>query len=105
MGGIGLPAPFGNWKNIYRFVWSYKDGRYQRIYGSAMNELKQASESLAAGRPVHLSLCNRLRDKQQYLFGTYSDKIFVPAYKAMPHKVEKIEARPVFDSGLETVSQ
>lgn len=84
MGGSGVRAPFGESENLYLYTHAYRGGRCQRIYGSATRELRQTLSLLEEGQARMPILCRRLRDKQEYLHGTYAEKIFVPtnAYKA-----------------------
>jgi hypothetical protein len=78
MGGSGVRAPFGEPENLYLSVLAYRGGICERIYGSATRELRQALSSLEEGVARMPILCRRLRDKQEYLHGTYAEKIFVP---------------------------
>lgn len=78
MGGSGCRAPFGEPVNLLLSVYAYKDGRCQRIYGSATRELRQSLDSLERGEVIMPILCRRLRDRQEYLHGTYAEKIFIP---------------------------
>jgi len=78
MGGSGVRAPFGEHENLYLYTHAYRGGRCQRIYGSATRELRQALTSLEEGKALMPILCRRLRDRQEYLHGTYAEKIFIP---------------------------
>jgi hypothetical protein len=79
MGGSGCRAPFGESVNLYLSVHAFRGGRCQRIYGSATRELRQSLTSLEKGEAIMPILCRRLRDKQEYLHGTYAAKIFIPS--------------------------
>jgi len=68
----------GEDENLYLSVHAYRGGRCQRIYGSATRELRQALSSLERGEALMPILCRRLRDRQEYLHGTYAEKIFIP---------------------------
>lgn len=78
MGGCGVPALFDSPWNLYLYVRSYRGGGYQRVYGTATSELRRCVESHDYGRPMEPSLCLRLRDKQEYLFGTYANSVLLP---------------------------
>nr|WKR37706.1 hypothetical protein [Leptosphaeria biglobosa narnavirus 13] len=78
MGGTGVTALFDNPNNVLTYVHSYKNGTYQRIYATATAELRNAMLLLEADRYSAPILCSRLRDKQEYFWGTYDEKVFVP---------------------------
>jgi hypothetical protein len=79
MGGSGVKALFSNPLNLYLYVHAYRGGRCQRIYGSATRELRQSLDTLEKGERVIMPiLCRRLRDRQEYLHGTYAEKVFIP---------------------------
>jgi len=80
MGGSGVRALFSNPLNLHLYVHAYRGGRCQRIYGSATRELRQSLDSLEKGDRVIMPILNRkLRDRQEYLHGTYDAKIFIPS--------------------------
>jgi len=79
MGGSGCRSPFGEPINLLLSVYAYRNGRCQRIYGSATRELRQSLDSLERGKVTMPVLCRRLRDRQEYLHGTYAEKIFIPS--------------------------
>jgi len=83
MGGSGVRAPFGHPENLYLSVHAYRNGEYQRIYGTACQELRQCVSLLEEGTASMPVLCQRLRDKQEYLHGTYANKVFIPTYTQM----------------------
>jgi len=78
MGGSGVRAPWGVPDNLYLSVCAYRGGSCRRIYGSATNELRMCVDNLERGRTQMPILCHRLRDKHEYLHGTFADKILVP---------------------------
>jgi len=78
MGGSGARQLFDDHLNVYLYMKAYRGGGYDRIYGSAVKELMDCLRSYDRGDPTFPILCQRLRDKQEYLHGTYAEKIFVP---------------------------
>eukprot|EP00737_Agarophyton_chilense_P000945 gb/GEZJ01001053.1/.p1 GENE.gb/GEZJ01001053.1/~~gb/GEZJ01001053.1/.p1 ORF type:complete len:709 (-),score=17.24 gb/GEZJ01001053.1/:103-2229(-) len=79
MGGTGVQALFDNPNNLYLSCYSYRGGRYQRIYASATQELRSCLSQLEThGEWQAPVLCPRLREKQEYFHGTYDHEIFVP---------------------------
>lgn len=78
MGGCGVPSLFGNPVNDYLYVKAFKGGSYSRVYGTATEEAKDAVFKLDMGIPADVVLCNRLRQKQDYLHGTYANLVLVP---------------------------
>jgi len=78
MGGSGARALFDNPVNLYLSVKAYRGGGYDRLYGSATQEAIQCLGRLDRGKGATPVLCSRLRDRQEYLHGTYADKILIP---------------------------
>jgi len=78
IGGSECPPSFGNWVNSYLYTLCYKGGTYQRIYASALTEVQNAVTSLTSREQVTTHISNFLRMKQEYLWGTYDDKVVVP---------------------------
>lgn len=91
MGGTGVTALFDNPNNVYLYVHSYKSGTYQRIYATATAELRDAMHLLEVDQYSAPVLCSRLREKQEYFWGTYDEKLFVPAHSELesPALLEK----------------
>jgi len=83
MGGSGVRAPFGVEENLYLAVHAYRGGEYQRLYGTASQELQECLRRLERDEAFMPILCQRLRDKQEYLHGTYAEKVFVPTKSFM----------------------
>jgi len=100
MGGSGVRALFSNPLNLYLYVKAYRGGRCDRIYGSATRELRQSLESLEKGdRVIMPILCRRLRDRQEYLHGTYAAKIFIPTKEHMASFKDKLPPPLITESG------
>jgi len=99
MGGSGVRAPFGCAENLYLSVHAYRGGSCQRIYGSATEELRLSLSLLEEGRAEQPILCRRLRDKQEYLHGTYAEKIFIPTKEYMNTFGEKLPPPLIRASG------
>jgi hypothetical protein len=78
MGGAGVTTLWDEPLNLYLYVKAYKGGRYSRIYGTAVSELEDCLRLLDRGQPTAPVLCDRLRDRQEYLHGTYAHMVFVP---------------------------
>nr|QTP72363.1 hypothetical protein [Botrytis cinerea binarnavirus 3] len=79
MGGSGHRALFDSPTNLYLSVKAYRGGGYDRLYGSATKEIRQCIDQLDDGKGATPVLSLRLRDRQEYLHGTYADKILVPS--------------------------
>jgi len=99
MGGSGVRAPFGCAENLYLSVHAYRGGSCQRIYGSATEELRQSLSHLEGGRAEMPMLNRRLRDKQEYLHGTYAEKVFIPTKEYMSSFGEKLPPPLIRASG------
>lgn len=78
MGGSGVRALFNSPENLYLSVHAYRSGKCQRVYGTATRELQECLALLERDQASMPVLCLRLRDKQEYLHGTYSNKVFIP---------------------------
>ena len=78
MGGSGCRPLWSAYQNAYLYVLAYRGGGYERVYASAKAELEAAVRDLDRGVPATAIICAKLRDKQEYLHGTYAEKIFVP---------------------------
>jgi len=78
MGGSGVTALFDNPKNVLFYVLAYKGGTYRRIYATAVAEAQSCLEYLERGLQTAPILCPRLREKQEYFWGTWAEKVFVP---------------------------
>lgn len=78
MGGSGVRANYSNPVNLYLYTHAYRGGICNRIYGSATRELRISLAALHEGRVEQPILCQRLRERQEYLHGTYAEKIFIP---------------------------
>jgi hypothetical protein len=81
MGGAGAPPLWGNAYNTYLFLKTFKAGSYDRVYGTAINEAKQCVEQMDAGQTARALLCERLREKQDYLHATYAEQVFLPPHR------------------------
>jgi hypothetical protein len=98
LGGSGCPALFDCWENLYYSVHAYRGGGYDRLYGSATNEVMRALDSLEIGRVPELVLTNRLREKEEYFHGTYAEKILVPKPGDYHQKVGTLPP-PIIEQG------
>jgi hypothetical protein len=78
MGGCGCPDLFGNYHNTYTYMKNFKHGTYDRVYGTATNEIRETISQLDMGFPAEAHLCQRLRLKQEYLHGTYGPNVLLP---------------------------
>jgi hypothetical protein len=76
--GSGCPPLFDEPDNAYLYMKSFRGGTYERVYGSAIHEAQLAVRNLDSGQPGATPLCQRLREKQEYLHGTYAATVFIP---------------------------
>jgi len=83
MGGSSVRPLWDEPMNLYLYVHAYKGGKYQRLYGTATEELRDTLELIESGKASRPLLCSRLRQKQEYLHGTYDHVVFVPKAIAM----------------------
>jgi len=78
MGGTGVTALFDNPNNVFLYTLAYKGGAYRRIYATAVAEMRDYLYKLERGIQSAPVLCPRLREKQEYFWGTYDHMVFVP---------------------------
>lgn len=78
VGGSSAPGLWGSPRNTYLYMNAYKGGTYQRVYGSAINELRNCVSDLDSGLVTQPVLSSRLRMRQDYLHITYADNVAVP---------------------------
>lgn len=78
MGGCGVRALYDRPLNLYLSVRAYRGGGYDRLYGTSARELQECITRLERGESFTPILSLRLRDRQEYLHGTYAEKVFVP---------------------------
>jgi hypothetical protein len=79
MGGSGSPALFGDARNLYLYMQTYRGGGHSRIYGSSVREIMDLFIRMEGeGTYAPPQLTDRLRMKEAYLYGTYKEKVFIP---------------------------
>jgi hypothetical protein len=78
LAGSNVPSLWGGRRNMYAYLKCYKHGTYERIYGSAINELREVIRDLDQGRIAQPVLANFLRLKRAYLHVTYGANVAVP---------------------------
>jgi len=63
---------------VFLYVLAYKGGSYRRIYATACAEMQTYLYNLERGIQSSPILCQRLREKQEYFWGTYDNFVFIP---------------------------
>jgi len=107
MGGCGVPPSWGEFRNLYLYLYSYKRGTYARVYGTATNEAREVIKACDAGNPSETHLCRFLRMRQEYLHGTYANVVLVPPLtqgkrrEEMPPPIYKAQGVRAGVSGVE----
>jgi hypothetical protein len=95
LGGSGCPPLWGDWRNTYLYLKAFRGGTYQRIYGSAINELRHCVDRLDSNRVTQPAICSHLRRKQDYLHATYASNVFVPR-QAIKEGLDANDVRPLY---------
>jgi hypothetical protein len=99
LGGSGAPALFNNAENQFLYMLSYKGGGYSRVYGTAVNEVRNTLYNMELNNGyVCPWLTLKLRDKQEYLYGTYAEKVFVPTAE-MKSQLKATLPPPIYMAG------
>jgi len=78
LGGSGAPSLWGDPVNMYLYLKSFKRGTYERVYGSAISELRKCVSDLDRGQRTQPVLCSFLRAREDYLHITYGANVMVP---------------------------
>lgn len=116
MGGSNCPPLFGHFENTYLYLLAYKNGSYSRVYGSAINELRDSVSRMDSGEPAKAPLCDLLSKKGDYLHCTFANMILLQKfeenlpmalYKSMGNSAEVagFESRMLSTKRLITKSQ
>jgi len=103
-GGLAVTNLFNREANGLAYVRAYKSGTYSRVYGTATAELIDYLNLLNSDvSQIEVPLvCQHLRDKQEYLHGTYENKVFVNERKtALPDPLYKGQRNLAFIHSVE----
>jgi hypothetical protein len=98
MGGMGVTPLFDNSDNILLYVKAYRGGTYSRIYGTAVAELSSCLMYLERGKQTAPVLSQRLRERQDYFWGTFADKVFVPKHPQLISEKGKGAPKPLYEA-------
>jgi len=90
LGGCGSPPKWGDPRNLFLYMKNFRKGTYDRVYGSAVHEVKRAVQDADRGLPSTVLLADMLRARQDYLHATYAEKIAVPS----PELLGKVDGMP-----------
>jgi hypothetical protein len=85
MGGTGNPAAFNRPENLFIFAHFYKNGKYQRILASLVEEARHATDCIDSLKPYSAPLLKVARMKQTFLHGTYEEKVHIPRIDKMTY--------------------
>jgi len=79
MSGLDAIPLYNNWVNLYLEMRTFRGGGYDRIYGSATEEIKQCLRNLDGDEygSVAPKLCKFLRKDREFLSATFGDKLFL----------------------------
>jgi hypothetical protein len=78
LGGCNCPDMFRDSYNTYLYMKCFKGGGYDRLYGTATQEAKEAIRLTESGTPTVPLIANGLRGDHEEFFATMKNKIFVP---------------------------
>jgi len=77
VGGLGAKPMFGNAINLYTYMITYRGGTRDRVYGTAVEEMKLAVREMDNMQPYYPRLCPLLRQNHGKLKHTYDDKVII----------------------------
>ena len=78
LGGSSSPPLFGEAENLHLYMKSFRGGGYDRLYGSATEEVIHCLRQLILEKACDPVIAKRLRDRQDYLYATYAEKVAIP---------------------------
>lgn len=90
LGGSGGTGLFGEPDNSYLYMLEYKHGSYSRVYGSAIQEARTCVSRMDYGDASNAILCQRLREKQDYLHATFAGNVMIPPKVLKPLDDQKV---------------
>lgn len=105
MGGCGAPPAWGDYRNLYLSMKTFKNGSYSRVYGTATNEAYWVVRECDHGRPKTPVLANRLRQRQDYLHATFAMHLLVPSQQTVAAMPKPIYKAVGISSGLSGVER
>lgn len=79
LGGCNVKPLFGSDYNTFLYMKAFRGGGYDRVYGTAVSEIKHTLYRMERGEYSSPVLCKKLRDRQEYLHATYGSQVFVPS--------------------------
>jgi hypothetical protein len=86
LGGCNCPASYGDPVNTYLYMKAFKGGGYDRLYGTAVEEIKEAIRLTESGTPQSVIIPALLRDNHEYAFGTFQNLVLIPRPILREHK-------------------
>jgi len=98
LGGCNCPAPYEDPVNTYLYMKSFKGGGYDRLYGTATEEMKQAILLSEKGTPCSVVLPKILRDNEELTFATFSQYVMLPS-SAVRNTVDEDLPSPLYHAG------
>jgi len=94
MGGSNVDPLWKNDLNTYLYVKCFRGGTYERVYGSATNELRSCVADLDNEVVTQPVLCSKLRLRKDYLHATYGGNVAVPPGKELV--TNSTPVRPIY---------
>mmetsp|Transcript_695 Transcript_695/g.1445 ORF Transcript_695/g.1445 Transcript_695/m.1445 type:complete len:740 (-) Transcript_695:74-2293(-) len=78
LGGCHCPDAYSDPVNTYLFMKAFRGGGYDRLYGTAVQEVKEAIRLNESGIPTASVIAELLRDDDNYYFATFANFVMIP---------------------------
>jgi hypothetical protein len=98
LGGCNSPDAYQDSYNTYLYMKAYKGGGYDRLYGTATEEVKQAITLTERGQPTTPLIAQGLRGDHELFFATMKNKVFVPPESLKDLGEEHILPAPIYEA-------
>lgn len=99
LGGCNCPDIYRDPYNTYLYMKSYKGGGYDRLYGTATQEIIEAIRLSENGTPTVPLIARGLRGDHETFYATMRNKVFIPPSSLANDEKEAALPAPVYEAG------
>jgi len=97
LGGCHCPDAYSDPVNTYLFMKAFRGGGYDRLYGTAVEEAKEAILRNERGEPTSCIIAEILRDDDSYYFATFANFVMVPDIDKFVDKQDTLLPEPLYE--------
>jgi hypothetical protein len=98
LGGCNCPDLYRDPYNTYLYLKSFRGGGYDRLYGTATQEVKEALRLTESGVPTVPLIAQGLRGDHELFFATMREKVFVPPESLKQDYAEQELPVPLYEA-------